>query len=265
MSVGDWITIISITFAVVAIYPASERTIISYKLRKYELPLFVIYVMVILYLIKFDEIANDIPFLKFFYSDFGIQANDWALLLFLGLLFYYAWRLFYKIPNTLPKEKLIQYYEKKLNQDFDAFFELFNKYERKSSDIKYFESYRQIVFNSKFVAATSNRNPYLFVSLLDKMDNETFKPFFIHVLNDFKSVFYIEIKNNYNSNSVEPSNDFLYTVCHKNPKLFIDIGGLRILREWYILHLKSEKMAGIYSLYNQSPEPLIDDYGFKLL
>ena len=231
MSVGDWITIISITFAVIAIYPASERIIISYKLRKYEIPLFVFCTLFILYLIKFDEIANGIPFLKFFYSDFGIKANDWALLLFLVLIFYSGWRLFFRIPNALPKENLIKFYQKKLNQDFNTFFELFNKYERKSSDVRYFESYRKVVFNSTFVAETGNRNPYLFVSLLDKMDNETFKPFFVHVLNDFESVFYKEIKNNNNSYSVEPSNDFLYSVCHKNPKLFIDIGGLKILRE----------------------------------
>ena len=96
------------------------------------------------------------------------------------------------------------------------------------------------------------------------MDNNTFKPFFIHILNNFESVFYTEIKYNYNSYSVEQSNDFLYTICHKNPKLFIDIGGLKILRDWYITHLKTEILKGKYSIYNQPAEPSIEDYKYTL-
>jgi len=215
-------------------------------------------------LIKFDDIADKIQFLHSFYFRWGLKANDWALLFFLVLLFYSAWRLFYRIPQILPKQKLIDYYLKKLNQDFDSFFELFNKYEKKSNDIRYFESYKEIVFNSKFVAETSNRNTYLFTKLLDKMGNDTFKPFFTHVLNDFESVFYAEIKKNYNSFSVESFNYFLYTTCHDNPKLFIDIGGLKILRDWYIVHLQTERLKGKYSIYNQPPELLIDDYKYAL-
>lgn len=264
MSVSDWITIISITFAVIAIYPASERIIISFKLRKYEIPLFVFFTLFLLYLIKFDEIANNVTFLKSFYYDFGIKSSDWALLLLLVLIFYCGWQLFYIIPNALPNENLIKFYQKKLKQDFSIFFELFNKYERKSSDIAHFDSYKEIIFNPKFVAETSNLNPYLFTMLLDKMDNNTFKPFFTHVLDDFESVFYTEIKKNNNSFTVESTNKFLYATCHHNPELFIDIGGLKILRDWYIIHLQTERLKGENSIYNQPSESLIDNYEYIL-
>ena len=57
-------------------------------------------------------------FLNYFYFKWGIKANDWALLLFLALLFYYVCLLFYIIPNLLPKENLIKFYLKKRKSRF---------------------------------------------------------------------------------------------------------------------------------------------------
>ena len=107
MSVSDWITIISIAFAVIAIYPASERIVITNKLMRFEIPALIFWLFLILYLIKFDDIADKIQFLHSFYFRWGLKANDWAMLFFLVLLFYSAWRLFYRIPQILPKQKLI--------------------------------------------------------------------------------------------------------------------------------------------------------------
>lgn len=264
MVVSDWITVISIFFAVVAIYPANERAIISFKLFRGEIIAFIFSLFYILYLIKFDTLANSFQFLQIFYTHWGIAPNNWALILFIGLLAYATWRLFFSIPYLVPNEKLIKFYVEKINQNFDIFYPLFNKYEKKASDTKYFEKYQDIVFNIKFISETSNRNPYQFVELLEKMDKSTFKPFFTHVLRDTNSVFYQEIKLNDNSYTAESNNVFLTEICHRKPALFIDIGGLILLREWYLVHLQSEKLLGRNSLYNQPPELLIDNYAFSL-
>ena len=67
MSVSDWITIISIAFAVIAIYPASERIVITNKLMRFEIPALIFWLFLILYLIKFDDIADKLQFLHSFY------------------------------------------------------------------------------------------------------------------------------------------------------------------------------------------------------
>jgi len=264
MSVSDWITIISIIFAVIALYPANERNLIAKKLFKYE-PTFIVFsLLLILYLIKFDEIASSIHPLDSLYTIKGLKPDNWALVIFLIILGYIVWRMIVNLPYLTPKSKLIEFYLTLMQQDFDAFFQLFTKYEKKASQPEYFKSYERIIFDFKFVSEISNRNPYFFVQLLQNMDNSTFKPFFTHIINYPNSVFYKEIKNNSNSGLAEPTNDFLCELLHKNPKLFIDIGGLKLLRDWYLLHLQAEKLKGKTSIYNQTTELLIDEYEFLL-
>jgi hypothetical protein len=264
MSVSDWIMIISIVFAVIAIYPSNERNLIAKKLCKYEPTILVLSLLFVLYLIKFDEITSFFHPLKSFYTEWGLKANNLALILFLILVGYIFWRIFIMLPNLTPREKLMVYYLKLMKTDFDGFFRLFTKYEKKASQYENFKAYERIIFDSQFVSEMSNRNPYFFLQLLQRMDNTTFKPFFTHILNDPDSVFYKELKRNNNFDLVEPTNDFLFELLHINPKLFIDIGGLMILRDWYLLHLQTEKLKGSVSIYNQTPELLIDEYEFLL-
>jgi len=264
MIVTDWLTIIGIALAIFAIYPSTERTLISLKLYKLELWSIIIFLFFTLYLIKFNEISNTLRFLQIFTVKWGFKSENWALIIFLLLLIYSAWRILFNISRCIPNEKTINYYIELIKLDFEEFIRLFFKYERKSGKLENYDTYKEIVFNPKFLSELSFRIPDYHNNLIKIMDNEKFSLYFGQIINNDQSIFYKELSQNENSYLVEDYNEFLFELLHVNPGRFIDIGGLKLIRNWYLGHLQNEKIKAVHSIYNQSPELLIDNYKNQL-
>jgi len=174
MSVSDWLTIIGIILAVFAIYPSTERTLISLKLNRVELLIILVSLLFTLYLIKFPEIANTIIFLQIFTVDWGFKPENLALILFLIIISYLAIRILVNIPRCLPNTKAIDFYVELIKIDFNEFMRLFFKYERKSENPDNYETYKEIIFNPKFLSEISFRIPDYHNKLIQKMDDEKF-------------------------------------------------------------------------------------------
>lgn len=257
MSISDWFTVFSLLLAVYALYSSEERTIIALKLWKYDPQLLLITIFVILLLTKYDDILTHFPILQNIKVSWGLHSSNWALIIFLVLLIYFGFKL-YNIPSKLPSEDLIEFYRKFLKRDFNSFFILFNKYERNSSNEKYFLNYKSIIFDPVFIESNTNE-PYYSIHFLDVIDDATFKIYFSNLINNNNSIFYKELRSNNNSYLVNEDNYFLYELLHKKPALFIQIGGLKIIKDWYLLHLQNEKIKGAQSIYNQQTEQLINN------
>ncbi len=264
MDISDWFTILGIILAVVAIYPSTERSLISLKLHKYELLIISLLFLFVLYLIKFNELSGTLTLLQVFSSSWGLKPENWALILFLLILLYSSWRIFHNISLKLPNKKTIAFYNELMRQNFEEFLRLFLKYEKKSSNEENYDVFKSIIFNPKFLSEISIRIPNYHNNLIKKMDNDTIRPYFNQIINNKDSIFYKEIALNDNSDLVENNNEFLFELLHANPQKFIDIGGLLLIRSWYLKHLQNEKINSQHSIYNQPPELLIDDYKFQL-
>ncbi len=260
MSVSDWLTIIGIILAIFAIYPSTERTLISLKLFKGELWIISLSLIFTLYLIKFHEISDTLKFLQIFTVEWGFKPENLALILFLLVLSYSAFRILHNIPRCLPNEKAIDCYVELIKLNFEEFIRLFFKYERKSEKQENYETYKEIVFNPKFLAEISFRIPDYHNKLIQKMDNEKFSLYFGQIINNKESIFYKELSQNDNSYLVQDYNEFLFELLHLNPGRFIDIGGLKLIRSWYLSHLQNEKIKVLHSIYNHPPELLVDNY-----
>ncbi len=264
MSVSDWLTIIGIILAIFAIYQSTERTLISLKLFKGERWIIILSLFFTLYLIKFHEISDTLKFLQIFTVEWGFKSENWALIIFILILTYSAWRILFNVSRCLPNEKAINYYAVLIKLNFEEFIRLFFKYERKSEKLENYETYKKIIFNPKFLSEISFRIPDYHNKLIQKMDNEKFSLYFGQVINNKESIFYKELSQNDNSYLVQDYNEFLFELLHLNPGRFIDIGGLKLIRNWYLKHLQNEKIKALHSIYNHSPELLIDNYKNQL-
>lgn len=264
MSVSDWLTIIGIILAIFAIYPSTERTLISLKLIKSERWIITLSLFFTLYLIKFYEISDTLKFLRICTVEWGFKSENWALIIFLLILSYSTWRILFNVSRCLPNEKAINYYAELIKLNFEEFIRLFFKYERKSEKQENYETYKEIIFNPKFLSEISFRIPDYHNKLIQKMDNEKFSLYFGQVINNKESIFYKELSQNDNSDLVQDYNEFLFELLHLNPGRFIDIGGLKLIRSWYLSHLQNEKIKAIHSIYNYTPELLIDNYKNQL-
>jgi hypothetical protein len=264
MSVSDWLTIIGIILAIFAFYSSSERNLIALKLCRYEILSVVSILLFVLYLIKFDEIVDTITLLKIFIVPWGFKANNWALIVFLITIGYSSMRLFYSLPNKASNENTISFYLRLMRQNFDDFYKLFLKFEKKAAIKEFYSIYKRIIFDPRFLIEISKRNPYYHTELFISMDENSFRPYFSQLVNDSDSIYYQEIELNDSSNFVQDYNAFLFELLHNNTSLFIDIGGLKILKDWYLKHLQNERIKGRQSNYHQPTELVIDNYKFTL-
>jgi hypothetical protein len=261
MGISDWFTIFGLLLAVYALYSSEERTILVLKLGKYDPQVLLIAIFLILVLIKYDDILHRFPNLYILKASWGLHSSSWALILFLAVLGYYGYKL-YSIPNQVPNSSLIQYYRKFMKRSFESFYILFNKYELKSTDRAYFSFYKSIIFDPVFIESNT-KEPYYYIEYLDVVDNTTFEFYFKHLIGNNESIFYKELKSNDDSYLVNEDNYFLYKLLHEKPGQFIDIRGLKIIKDWYLVHLQNENLKGSQSIYNQSTEQLIDDLEIK--
>lgn len=261
MGISDWFTIFGLLLAVYALYSSDERTILSLKLSKYDLKFLLFEIFIILTLIKYDEIRSRISYLNFLNVSWGITPSNWALIIFLGLLGYFGFKLS-RISYKLPDDKLLEFYKKFLKQNFESFYYLFNKYEKRSLDKNYFSNYKSIIFDPVFIESNV-KDPYYFMEYLDVMDTKAFKFYFNHLVNNDNSIFYAELKKNNKSTFVNEENYFLFKLLAKNPSLFMKIGGLKIIKDWYLIHLENELIKGRQSIYNQKTEQLINNLEIK--
>ncbi|MXV52459.1 hypothetical protein GS399_15900 [Pedobacter sp. HMF7647] len=257
MGVSEWFTVFSLVLAVYALYSSDERAVIRLKLGSYDPFLLLFTILTILVLIKYDALLIHFRALNAFRIASGFHSNNWALLILLILFSYFGWKL-YKIPNQLPKTELINLYRKIMRRNFDRFFNLFNKYELRASDKEYFDSYKTIIFDPVFIESNTN-DPYFYIEYLGIIDNASFAIFFKHLINNNNSIFYKELRSNNDSYLVNEDNVLLWKLLHEKPAMLIQIGGLKIIKDWYLVHLQNEKIKGFQSLYNQQTDQIIDD------
>lgn len=257
MGISDWFTVFGLLLAVYALYSSEERAILKLKLGKHDPTLLLSTIFIILILIKYDELLGRFPALRILNVSYGLHSSNWALITFLILLIYFGWKL-YQIPYRLPSAELILYYKKIMKRGFDSFFNLFNKYEHQASNKAYFNSYKTIIFDPVFIEANTN-DPYYYLDYLDIIDDASFEIYFKHLINNHDSIFYKELRSNNDSYLVNQDNNFLHKLLHEKPALLIQIGGLKIIKDWYLVHLQNEKIKGPQSLYNQRTDQLIDD------
>lgn len=257
MGTSDWFTVFGLLLAVYALYSSEERAIIRLKLSNYDPALSLAAIFFILLLIKFDDLLTRFPALNALTVSHGFHSSNWALFVLLVLFSYFGWKL-YRIPNQLPDAELISYYKKHMRRSFDGFFNLFNKYELKANDKEYFDTYKSVIFDPMFIESNTN-DPYYYIEYLNIIDDVSFNIYFKHLISNNNSIFYKELASNNDSYLVNEDNVFLYKLLHENPAMLVQIGGLKIIKDWYLVHLQNEKIKGPQSLYNQPADQMIDD------
>jgi hypothetical protein len=262
MGLSDWFTIFGLFLAVYALFSAEERRIITLKIGKNEPAKVLGLILVTVVLIKYEEIAEKIIWLKSIYVPWGINPANLALLLFLGATVYYAYKLA-RLADKFPTLELTQYYLDIMKQDFKSFFRLFNKYEKNAIKRRHFKNYEQIIFDPVFLDGVSDQ-PYYYTDLLDQIEKASFERYFKTLLNKPDSIYYKEIAENDNYSQVQDENYFLYTLIHDKPALFFDIGGMLTLKGWYLNHLEKEKIKRGQSIYNQQADLSLENFELDL-
>jgi hypothetical protein len=262
MGISDWFTILGLFLAIYALISTEERRILVYKLGKFNVWLILLAFTLMLCFIKYQDLYDRFEFLEKLNKYGIIHSSNWALVIFIGTVIYFA-VCFYKIAEKLPSKDLINYYKTLMKQDFKVFYGLFNKYEKNATDKKHFESYKTILFEPVFIEGVSEEQ-YYFSDLLNSMDELTFKKYFTSILNNSNSIFYKELIRNSEYNSVQEENYFLVKIIRDNPKMFFDIGGFEILRDWQLRHLEVEKIKGSQSIYNQPIPDFINSFELSM-
>lgn len=260
MSSSDWFTAFGFFIAIYALFSREERQILAWKLNKADPYIFLAILFGTLIFIKYNDLYHRFSYLKSFDLPWGLNSSNWALILFISGILYYAVKL-QSIPSKLPSPDLIKYYQTMMIQDFKKFFLLFNKYERSADKNEYFHIYKDIIFQPAFLEGVSDQ-PYYFTNLLNRIDIDAFSNYFTLLLNNHSSIFYKELRLNADKNLVNSDNYFLYRLLHTSPELFFNNNGLTILRDWHVNYLENEKSKRGDSIYNQNPKLVV--HGFEL-
>lgn len=129
MTISDFLMLLSLIVAIVAIAAANNKKIWIYKFSRFEVWLFVLLSVLILWLIKYDVIISlGFPY-RYFYCKNGDLSQDIALVLSLILLLYFV--LVIKCRKRIPKKnkhKLFQYYKRLITSNIDLLLEYLYEY-----------------------------------------------------------------------------------------------------------------------------------------
>lgn len=133
MNISDFLVILSIIVTIISFFVSNNRRLCLYKFNRCSVIIVVIYVILVNYLIFFDEIFYDRGlYLKCFICSNGLKANIYAYIitlisLFL-LIYYIGW------SNHFPKQnnkKIVDYYQSLISTNTSLLMQHIDTYHRK--------------------------------------------------------------------------------------------------------------------------------------
>lgn len=165
MSPSDFLMLLSIVVAIVAIAVANNKKIWLYKFYPIEKWIFIGAFLVVLCLIWYDGLLSRCSFIKeWFYCEDGLNSRTWAFVISIIMLFVFMLRLFGgKIPKC-NNEKLLKYYKQLINSDINMLIDYLYQYHFHKG---YIDSYLMPIYTDKnFIRKTIEIDQTIFLKLL---------------------------------------------------------------------------------------------------
>lgn len=262
MTVSDWLTIFVLWVAIFALYSSEERILICKKLGRLLQALVVCGFLLILGVIKSEEIRLRFPFFNSFQVAGGFDPPNVALVSFIILFLLLYWVFRFKL-GRIASNPLIGHYQQLMKIDFSLFYKLFLKYEPNGTNKKYFSRYREILFDPVYLHAAPH-NAYYYADFLPLVTEHEFARYFTTLAANSDSIYYQELKRCNKFKRVEKNALLLYTLLHARPALFMEIGGLGILKDWSIAHLEEQRSFGQSSIYSQRVDLQLNKFSDQL-
>lgn len=167
MTPSDFLMLISIVLAIVAIAAANNKKIWLYKFATIEKYIAILVSLVVLCLIWYDGIITHLNFIKYewFYCERGLNSRTWAFIIAVLMLFVFIVRV--SIQTCFPKsrrEDLVQYYKRLIHSDINLLIEYLYQYHFHEGSI---DSYLLSIYTDKtFIRKSINIDQSLFLKLL---------------------------------------------------------------------------------------------------
>lgn len=252
MDINGWLTVITVFAAIFALLPREDLVLSFIQTNKIEKTLvFVILLFVIPFLIFFSQLAGRWPQLKHLGFSWGFDPGNIAFALFFVCFLWLILRLFLIKSNGKSDKKLIEYYLEILNEkSFEEFFKIFTKYTTTKEINKNWGSFKEIIFQPKFLNGTSNYQPAYLLQFCEIFSNEEdFQSIFRLFIENKSSAYYKEIKEHWNSYSLLSDKPFLNKILKENLQQSVKNNLILILSDFALKHLQSEHNK--ISNYNQ--------------
>ncbi len=268
MDIIGWLTVITIFTAIFTLIPREDLKLTLQNINRWEKNIMIFFLFILIpFLIIFPKLVYRFPFFNYFCFTNGFDPSNIAFGLFYVSFIWFILRFSRFKPKFKDEEKPIDYYFELLNEkSFDDFFKLFTKYTSPDKINDEWDSYRNIIFNPKFLNGVLIKQPTYLLQFWDKFSSEAeFQAVFRLFLENENSAYYKEIKEHWNSYSLlVDDKPFLNKVLNENIQQSIGNGILMLFSDFVARHLRGEHDK--ISIYNQQHyDPRIrEEEGFDL-
>lgn len=268
MDINGWLTVITVFTAIFALWPREDLILFKYKTSRVEqLTVAVTLVIMLPYLIMFNQLKERFPFLKAFTVSNGLEPANLAFLMFFIIFIWILYRMFISKAKVKTNEKTVKYFQEVLiEKSFEEFYSLFTKHTSPKTVSEDWEYYRPIVMHPKFLKGIFPNHTSYLLEIWEKFENEDdFKTIFKLFLQNSESDYYKEIRLHSGIYSLRSDAPFLNKIIKERMKESLKNGILDILSDHIQEHLHHES-SKVGSLYNSphSYTRVREDEGFNM-
>lgn len=245
MAINGWLTIITVFTAFVALLPRESQVLLMLKTTRLEQVVFAVVVLLIIpLLILTPNLRSRFPELKSWGFTWGISPPNVAFAIFYVVLIWSIVKLMIKPKNQKPSEKLINFFMELLNEkSFPEFYKIFTNHTSPDEIKKHWNEYYQLIMHPKFLAHGTS---YVY-QYWKKFNEDDIKSVFRLFLNNKQSEYYKEIKENWNSYSLQKDKPFLNTVINKNIEYSLNNNLVEVLYDFAAGELRRQNLNSEYN------------------